>query len=400
MKTITTIKMLAVCAGMLLSSNAMAGDGTKANPYTVGELNAQKEALAASGNTVWVKADLKGLGEDGTKTDNADTEDGNGKTVRHMAALFGDATDTFVAYSYQILSDLNMSDLTNTKDLLLSVNYGTTGHPHGNSTYPQYATDYEKDVVSGNHFSIGELHGALKVEIKNGMRGFHFPASYLLPKEMVASRVNSNYTKAKGASINYGEYDGAEKDYVINKSTALVLLAYDGSYDFVLSADYYEQINSNGLKGGTQAGTNVGTAKNKDERWWFRFVCNGSQTGFERNSDDNSTVILDSKDEIYLEVNNNDTHFGGNYAWETADKKWITWAGKKIEDFENHSAGTVMVGDANGDGTVDVSDVVAIVNKILEKPSANFNEKAADVNGDGNIDVGDVVAVVNIILKN
>ena len=58
----------------------------------------------------------------------------------------------------------------------------------------------------------------------------------------------------------------------------------------------------------------------------------------------------------------------------------------------------IVKGDANGDGTVDVEDVVAIVNKILGSPAANFNETAADVNGDGKIDVDDVVAVVNIIL--
>ena len=58
----------------------------------------------------------------------------------------------------------------------------------------------------------------------------------------------------------------------------------------------------------------------------------------------------------------------------------------------------VIAGDANGDGVVDVSDVVAIVNKILEKPAVSFVFEAADVNGDGVIDVSDVVAVVNIIL--
>jgi hypothetical protein len=56
-------------------------------------------------------------------------------------------------------------------------------------------------------------------------------------------------------------------------------------------------------------------------------------------------------------------------------------------------------GDANGDDVVDVADVVAIVNYILNKPGENFNEQAADVNNDSVIDVADVVAVVNIILK-
>ncbi len=58
-----------------------------------------------------------------------------------------------------------------------------------------------------------------------------------------------------------------------------------------------------------------------------------------------------------------------------------------------------MLGDANGDGVVDVADVVAIVNYILNKPGENFDEQAADVNNDSVIDVADVVAVVNIILK-
>jgi adhesin/invasin len=56
-------------------------------------------------------------------------------------------------------------------------------------------------------------------------------------------------------------------------------------------------------------------------------------------------------------------------------------------------------GDANADGTVDVSDVVAVVNHILDRSSANFDTEAADANNDGTIDVSDVVAIVNIILR-
>ena len=56
-------------------------------------------------------------------------------------------------------------------------------------------------------------------------------------------------------------------------------------------------------------------------------------------------------------------------------------------------------GDANADGTVDVADVVAIVNQILGSPSDGFNISASDINGDGQIDVEDVVGTVNIILS-
>ena len=59
-----------------------------------------------------------------------------------------------------------------------------------------------------------------------------------------------------------------------------------------------------------------------------------------------------------------------------------------------------LKGDANGDGSVTISDAVAIVNKILGNPSGNFNEAAADVSGDGEITITDAVGVVNIILGN
>ena len=333
MKIFTPIRTFALIVGLsLIPQLLLAGDGTQSNPYTVAELNAQKDALATSGATVWVKASLKGFGEDGTKTDNFDTEDAQGKTVHPMAALFEDATGTFVAYSYQILNGIALTDFTNKNDLLISLTYGTTGHPHGNSTSPQYATDYEKDVLTDNHFSLEEVHGALSVTVSNGLRGFHFPASYIVPKDIVATRVNFNYNQTSGASINYGYYDGAEegKTYIITKGTALIWLAYDGTYDVTLSAGYYEQINSNGLNGGTQAGVNAGTTA---DRWRFRFVSDGTKLGFERNSDDNCTVILDSKEEVYLQVNSRENHFGGHYAWETADKKWISWGGKKITDY-------------------------------------------------------------------
>ena len=309
---------------------------TKDNPYNVAQLLAQKDALAASGETVWVKADLKGLGEDGTQTNNADTEV-DGKTVKHMAGLFGDATGEFVAYSWQILGQLDIADLTNTKDLLIALTYGTEGHPHGNSTSPQYASKYEPTDA---HFSLGEVHGALSLEIKNGFRGFHIASSYLVPREIVAVRVASNYTAAKGASINYGYYDGAEegKNYIINKNTALVLMAYDGTYDFVLSADYYEQINSNSLSGGETAGINTIPMKNNQLRYHYRFIATGEKTGFERNCDESTQVRLDSKDEVYLTINGNANHFYGNWTWETEDRNWISWAGQAITDYENHSS--------------------------------------------------------------
>ena len=56
-------------------------------------------------------------------------------------------------------------------------------------------------------------------------------------------------------------------------------------------------------------------------------------------------------------------------------------------------------GDVNGDGLVNVTDIVAMVNYIMEKPSDDFNEEAADLNGDGEINVTDIVMRVSIIMS-
>ena len=65
------------------------------------------------------------------------------------------------------------------------------------------------------------------------------------------------------------------------------------------------------------------------------------------------------------------------------------------------SPGSVsMPGDMNGDDTLNVLDVVTLVNVILNviEPT-NSQLYAGDVNGDSNINVLDVVLVVNMILS-
>ena len=59
----------------------------------------------------------------------------------------------------------------------------------------------------------------------------------------------------------------------------------------------------------------------------------------------------------------------------------------------------VILGDVNGDGLVNVTDIVATVNYIMEKPSDNFNKDAADLNGDGLVNVTDIVKMVSIIMS-
>jgi len=57
----------------------------------------------------------------------------------------------------------------------------------------------------------------------------------------------------------------------------------------------------------------------------------------------------------------------------------------------------LLIGDVNGDGSISIADVTALVNIVLGR-TAEFDEKVADVNGDGSVSVADVTALVNLIL--
>ena len=58
-----------------------------------------------------------------------------------------------------------------------------------------------------------------------------------------------------------------------------------------------------------------------------------------------------------------------------------------------------LLGDANGDGEVNIGDFTAIAAYILGNPPSTFIVNVADVNSDGEINVGDLTALVNIILN-
>ena len=59
----------------------------------------------------------------------------------------------------------------------------------------------------------------------------------------------------------------------------------------------------------------------------------------------------------------------------------------------------VKRGDANGDGVVDVADITTIAAYILGQNPESFNSKNADANADGVVDVADITATAGIILN-
>lgn len=57
-----------------------------------------------------------------------------------------------------------------------------------------------------------------------------------------------------------------------------------------------------------------------------------------------------------------------------------------------------IIGDANGDGQVNVADVTVVVNKVLGINVPIFIPANSDVNFDGDINVSDVMLIVTMIL--
>ncbi len=72
------------------------------------------------------------------------------------------------------------------------------------------------------------------------------------------------------------------------------------------------------------------------------------------------------------------------------DWRWSRFFGQIVE----MEPETVLIGDVNGDGEVNLADINAIVDIIL---GVNDDTTAADVNDDGEINIGDLNAIINII---
>ena len=59
----------------------------------------------------------------------------------------------------------------------------------------------------------------------------------------------------------------------------------------------------------------------------------------------------------------------------------------------------LVLGDVNGDGEVDISDVTALIDYVLTGSAAGIDLEAADCNHDTAVDISDVTALIGFILN-
>ena len=68
-----------------------------------------------------------------------------------------------------------------------------------------------------------------------------------------------------------------------------------------------------------------------------------------------------------------------------------------MQSFEFNLHGSISLGDMNGDGELNVLDIVILVNLILSEDDSN---PTGDLNQDGSLNILDIVNLVNLILDN
>lgn len=85
------------------------------------------------------------------------------------------------------------------------------------------------------------------------------------------------------------------------------------------------------------------------------------------------------------------SHTLGLYV-ENTDANWVAADNFVLRYYGPHP---LLPGDVSGDGSIDASDVTALVSYLLGIPTPHFLSCAADVNNDGRIDIADVTALVN-----
>ena len=156
--------------------------------------------------------------------------------------------------------------------------------------------------------------------------------------------------------------------------------------------------------------------------WWMRRVFNIDELMPNASyilrcvHDDNMVVYVNGQEVINAE---GWTATPNNCTWETAYEEFVipasvfrmgenvlaiyiqqNWGGAYFDCDLRRIISNAVAGDVTGDGKVDVMDVNALINIILELKTEADYVGNADLNGDDKVDVEDVNACINIILAN
>jgi hypothetical protein len=69
-----------------------------------------------------------------------------------------------------------------------------------------------------------------------------------------------------------------------------------------------------------------------------------------------------------------------------------------LDDWEPYTGNTFLQGDVNGDGSVGIADVTALIDYLLNGEANAINLAAADIDNDGSVMISDVTALIDYLM--
>ena len=222
--------------------------------------------------------------------------------------------------------------------------------------------------------------------------------------EEAASHVGGN--SGKGGDIlyrwgnpqNYNRGNSSDKILASQHSVNWIPDDYPGSGNLILFNNFHGQDYSAVIEFTTPVDNSGNYIISNDDPFGpttleWEFPCDiivPMQGGSFRLPNGNTIITLTHIGKIF-EVDGN-----GNNVWEythtsdQVDNYWIARADKYSLDYLHN----IILGDINGDGILNILDIVLMINMILD----NEYSIVADVNEDGAVDILDVVIMVNILV--
>lgn len=295
----------------------------------------------------------------------------------------------------------------------ITVDYG------GNRIDPAFAWSAESATAT-----LGEAFTAPTLSYAQGFNG---EITYTSSNENVATIsatgavtiVGAGTTTIKATTPSTPDYLESSASYTL---TVTDPAATDVTYDFTGENDYGTELapsNDGALyiyDDYTWKNDPVSLVTSGKYRWWagtggntLRLYSNKTEEGEETTKLTFSVPAGKSITAIEFVVGVNDAftanvgEFGGKSWAGDAQSVELTLANGKpyistIKVTYKDASG-ILLGDANDDGAVNITDVTVAVNYVLTKDPTLINLTNADVNQDGEVNITDVTNIVNIILS-
>ena len=190
-------------------------------------------------------------------------------------------------------------------------------------------------------------------------------------------------------STPYGKASQSELDITINGTSKQV--KSDGSAQIVVFNDVENEFNLQISTTTAQKRAYIGAIR----------IYDGEISLEDITSSSSKARHIQAKRSIQKVENVRETHYtftdltSGNYyyrvqAVNTAKAQISSWSSLVPVEL---APSLSITGDVNEDGTVDISDIVAIINQIAGTQTYRYS----DVNNDNGVDISDIVAIINII---